>query len=128
MKRTDKKANQTTKKRTASPSLLEGFRKLLEEIHPCLPAYFYGGDGILAPLPVDKDGEDKMAELGLTRLVPDGHINRDVLLAIHEIFARSDDELWWPYFPQRACQLLTKALANKNSKLSQTLAKAYGQE
>jgi len=127
MKRTNKKTNQETKKRTASPSLLEGFRKLLAEVHPCLPAYFYGGDGILAPLPIDKEGEDKMAELGLTRLVSDGHIDRDVLWAIHEILANADDGLWWPYYPQRAWQLMKKALANKNSKLSQAIVRAYGQ-
>jgi len=128
MKRTEKKSSQETKKRTASPSLLEWFRKLLAEVHPCLPAYFYGGSGILAPLPVDKEGEDKMAELGLTRLVPDGQIDRDVLWAIYEIFAYADDDFWSPYHPQRAVQLLNKALANKNSKLSQAIAKAYGDE
>jgi hypothetical protein len=128
MKRKDKKSSETAKRFTASPSLLEGFRKLLAEVHPRLPAYFYGGSGVLAPLPVNKEGEDKMAELGLTRLVPDGHIDRDVLLALHEIFACAYDELWWPYFPQRAVQTLRKSLANKNSKLSQTLAKAYGEE
>jgi hypothetical protein len=128
MKRKDKKSSETAKRFTASPSLLEGFRKLLAEVHPRLPAYFYGGSGVLAPLPVNKEGEDKMAELGLTRLVPDGHIDRDVLLSLHEIFACAHDELWWPYFPQRAVQILRKSLANKNSKLSQTLAKAYGEE
>jgi hypothetical protein len=128
MKRTDKKASATTRRHNASPSLLEGFRKLLVEIHPRLPAYFYGGNGILAPLPVDKEGEAKMAELGLTRLVPDGHIDMDVLLALHEAFACDYDGLWWPYFPQRAVQILRKSLANKNSKISQTLAKAYGEE
>ena len=128
MKRKDKKASETAKRFTASPSLLEGFSKLLAEVHPRLPAYFYGGSGVLAPLPVNKEGEDKMAELGLTRLVPDGHIDMDVLLALHEAFALDYDGLWWPYFSQRAVQILRKSLANKNSKLSQTLAKAYGQE
>jgi hypothetical protein len=128
MKRKDKKASETTKKFTASSSLLEAFRKSLAEVHPRLPAYFYGGSGVLAPLPINKEGEDKMAELGLTRLVQDGHIDRDVLLSLHEIFACAHDELWWPYFPQRAVQTLRKSLANKNSKLSQTLAKAYGEE
>ena len=128
MKRKDKKSSETAKRFTASPSLLEGFRKLLAEVHPRLPAYFYGGSGVLAPLPVNKEGEDKMAELGLTRLVPDGHIDMDVLLALHEVFALDYDGLWWPYFSQRAVQILRKSLANKNSKLSQTLAKAYGQE
>jgi hypothetical protein len=128
MKRKDKKSNETAKRFTASPSLLDGFRKLLAEVHPRLPAYFYGGSGVLAPLPVNKEGEDKMAELGLTRLVPDGHIDMDVLLALHEVFALDYDGLWWPYFSQRAVQILRKSLANKNSKLSQTLAKAYGQE
>jgi len=127
MKRKDKKSSETARRFTASPSLLEGFRKLLAEVHPRRPAYFYGGSGVLAPLPVNKEGEDKMAELGLTRLVPDGHIDRDVLLSLHEIFACAHDELWWPYFPQRAVQTLRKSLANKNSKLSQTLAKAYGE-
>jgi len=93
-----------------------------------LPAYFYGGDGILAPLPANKEGEDKMTELGLTRLIPDGHIDRDVLMAIYEIFASQEDDFWWPYHPQRAAQLLRKALRNKNSKLSQAIAKAYGEE
>jgi len=128
MKRKDKKSNETAKRFAASSSLLGGFRKLLSEVHPCLPAYFYGGSGVWAPLPVDKEGEDKMAELGLTRLVPDGHIDRDVLLALHEIFACAYDELWWPYFPQIALGLLREAIANKNSKLSQALAKAYEEE
>jgi len=128
MKRKDKKASETTRRYDASPSLLEAFRKLLAEVHPRLPAYFYGGNGILAPLPLDKEGEAKMAELGLTRLVPDGHIDMDVLLALHEAFACDYDGLWWPYFPQRAVQILRKSLANKNSKLSQELAKAYGEE
>ena len=128
MKRKDKKVGETTKRYEADPSLLDGFRKLLAEVHPRLPAYFYGGIGILAPLPVDKEGEVKMAELGLTRLVPDGHIDMDVLLALHEAFALDYDGLWWPYFSQRAVQILRKSLANKNSKLSQTLAKAYGEE
>jgi hypothetical protein len=127
MKGKDKKSNETAKRFTASPSLLEGFRKLLSEVHPCLPAYFYGGSGVLAPLPVDKEGEDKMAELGLTRLVPDGHIDRDVLLALHEIFACAYDGLWWPYYPQSAIQLLRKAIKSENSKLNQTIAKAYGE-
>jgi len=100
----------------------------LAGLHPRLPAYFYGGSGILAPLPVDKEGEDKMAELGLTRLEPDGHIDMDVLLALHEVFASNYDGLWWPYYSQRAVQILKKSLANKNSKLSQALAKAYGEE
>jgi hypothetical protein len=128
MKGKDKKSNETAKRFAASPSLLEGFRKLLSEVHPCLPAYFYGGSGVLAPLPVDKEGEDKMAELGLTRLEPDGHIDMDVLLALHEALACAHDGLWWPYYSQRAVQILRKSLANKNSKLSQTLAKAYGEE
>jgi len=127
MGRTDKKTGQETRNRAASPSLLEGFRKLLAEVHPCLPAYFYGGDGILAPLPTNKEGEDKMAELGLTRLVPDEHIDRDVLLAIHEIFAYAYEDFWWPYHPQRAVQLLRRALRDRNTKLNQTLVKAYGQ-
>ena len=128
MKKTDKKVGATTRRYDAGPSLLEAFRKSLAEVHPRLPAYFYGGSGILAPLPVDKEGEAKMAELGLTRLMPDGHIDMDVLLALHEAFACDYDGLWWPYFPQRAVQILRKSLANKNSKLSQALAKAYGEE
>jgi hypothetical protein len=122
-----KRKEKTKEKRTASPELLEGFRKLLAEIHHSLPAYFYGGNGILVPLPINKREEDKITELGLTRLVPDGHIDIGVLMAIRELLIEADDDFWPSHYPQVVMINLRKALRNKNSKLSNAIARAYGE-
>jgi len=101
---------------------------MLAEVHPCLPAYFCARSGAIVPILTGEDAEEKMAALGLTRLDPDGHIDMDVLWAIYEVFAYYDDDFWSPYHPQRAIIILRKELRNPNSKLSQTITKAYGQE
>ncbi len=126
MKKAKSKATEK-ETRKASPELLAAFKRLLADVHPALPAYFAGQSGAIAPIAWGEDADAKMAELELTRLDPNGHIDRDVLWAIYEIFAEADDGFWSPYYPQRAVQILKKALRNPNSKLSIAIAKAYGQ-
>jgi hypothetical protein len=123
-----KKTDQKTDRKSVGFSLREAFKSLLAEVHPCLPAYFCGRSGIIVPIPTGDDAEEKMVKHGLTRLDPDGHIDMDVLWALYEIFAEHDDDFWSPYHPQRVVILLRRALRDPNSKLSQAIAKAYGQE
>jgi hypothetical protein len=123
-----KKATQKIDRKSVGFSLGEAFKSMLAEVHPCLPAYFCARSGAIVPILTDEDADEKMAELGLTKLDPDGHIDRDVLWAIYELFAEHDDGFWSPYHPQRAISILRKALRNPNSKLSQAIARAYGEE
>jgi len=121
MKKEEKKAKAT--------DLVKVYVEELRKLHPRLPAYFCGYNGVIVPIPSGEDAEQKMAELGLVRLDPDGHIDTDVLWSLYELMAEEhDDLLRQSWCPQVAFNILRKALANKNSKLSQTIAKAYGQE
>jgi hypothetical protein len=127
-KKAKTKDAKTQEKKESGAPITHLFAKLLRELHPKLPAYFCGRSGAIIPIPSGEDADQQMAELGLVRLDPDGHIDTDVLWAIYELMAEEHDDLWPSYYPQIAMKILKKALANKNSKLSQTLTKAYGKE
>jgi len=115
-------------KKQVSESLIRAFAMKLSDIHPKLPPYFCGGDWVLVPIASGEDADQKMAELGLVRLDPNGHIDNDVLWAIYELMAENDDEWFRSSFPQITYKILTRALGDKNSKLSKAIAKAYGEE
>ena len=116
-------------KKEKATDLIRVYAEELKKLHPRLPAYFCGYNGVLIPIPSGEDAEQKMSELGLVRLDPDGHIDTDVLWALYELMAEEhDDLLWKSWYPQITFKILRKALADKNSKLNQTLVKAYGDE
>jgi hypothetical protein len=122
------KTTKTEEKKKRATDLVGTYAQQLKELHQRLPAYFCGYNGVLVPIPSGEDAEQKMAELGLVRLDPDGHIDTDVLWAIYELMAEEHDDLWPSYYQPIAMNILRRALADKNSKLSQKLAKAYGKE
>jgi hypothetical protein len=115
------------KKQDATP-ITRVYANQLREIHPKLPAYFCGRNGAIVPIASGEEAEQKMAELELVRLEPEGHIDTDVLWAIYELMAEAHDDFWPSYHPQVALIILRKALHNKNSKLNLALSKAYGDE
>ncbi len=118
----------TQEKKPERTPLIEAFAKKMWELHPKLPAYFCARSGYIVPIASGEDADQKMAELGLVRLDPDGHIDTDVLWAIYELMAEKDDDLWRSSYPQITFSILRKALRDPNSKLSQAIAKVYGQE
>lgn len=122
-----KKNEKKTEEKKRSTTLVKYYAEELRKLHPRLPAYFCGYNGAIIPIPSGEDADQQMAELGLVRLDPDGHIDNDVLWALYELMAEAHDDFWPSYHPIIAQKILRRALADKNSKLNQKLANAYGE-
>jgi len=101
-------------------SIIESYRKELEEIHPSLPAYFYATSGYIIPWP--KNDEEIVNRFLLERVDPNGEVDYEVLDELIRIWAQ---ESWFglAVHPPIAFMLLKRQLKDPNSKLSQLLYK-----
>lgn len=106
---------------------LRRYKALLYDIHPLLPAYFCSNGKRIYPIPIGEKAEEVMRRHGMVKLVPDGHVDTDVLAAIYDLFeAAADKILYNPAIPVFTEKILRRALSDANSDLSQALAKIYG--
>lgn len=104
----------------------EVIKSWLEELHPKLPAYFCNSGDYVFPLCVDGDVDEFLKRNRAKRLDPDGHVDKDVLIAIHNVI--NDDKyakVKIDYIPYLA-EALAEELRNEHSELSTAIAKAYG--
>jgi len=103
----------------------ESIKSRLEELHPQLPAYFCNSGAYVFPICVDGDIDEFLRRNRAKRLDPDGHVDKDVLIAIHNII--KDDKyakVRIDYIPYLA-DALAEELRNVHSELSAALTKAY---
>jgi hypothetical protein len=106
----------------------EMIKSYLEELHPQLPAYFCNSGYYVWPLCVDGDIDEFLRRNRAKRIDPDGHVDKDVLIAIHNII--NDDKyakVRIDYIPYLA-EVLAEELRNAHSELSAALTKAYGKK
>jgi len=103
-------------------SVLETYRKELEDIHPSLPAYFYATTGYIIPWNSRRSGEERINQFLLEPIDPNGEIDEPVLDELIRIWAQ---ESWFglAVHPPLAFTLLRRHLQDPKSKLSQLLYK-----
>jgi len=104
----------------------EIIKSYLEKLHPKLTAYFCNSGTYVWPLCIDCDIDEFLRKNRAKRLEPDGHVDKDVLIAIHNIIKNDKyAKMRIDYIPYLA-EALAEELRNERSELSAALAKAYG--
>jgi len=103
-------------------------KSYLEELHPKLPAYFCNSGSYVFPLPIDEDLNQFLERNRAALIEPEGHVDKDVLIAIHNII-KSDkySKLRIDYIPYLS-EALREELNNPISELSRALSSAHGIE
>jgi hypothetical protein len=103
-------------------SVIESYRKELEEIHPSLPAYFYATTGYIMPWNSQRNVDDRIHQFLLEPIDPNGEIDEAVL---DELIRMWVQESWFglAVHPPLAFMLLRRHLKDPKSKLSQLLYK-----
>ena len=101
-------------------------KSYLEELHPKLPVYFCNSGSYVFPLCIDGDIDKFLERNRAKRIAQDGHVDKDVLIAIHKIIKNDKyAKVRIDYIPYLA-EVLREELRDANSELSKALGKAYG--